>query len=108
MHHIFPRHQFPEIADFIENLIALTSGQHLQCAHPAGNTKVINKDYQYICLVNKTESIRKNLLEDEEKNIIYNFFDFLKVLDTGLMTDYFQRIGENDFSAIVHGIEINF
>lgn len=38
MHHIFPKNEFPVIADYVENLIALTSGQHLQKAHPAGKT----------------------------------------------------------------------
>lgn len=42
MHHIFPKNEFPVIADYVENLIALTSGQHLQKAHPAGK----NSDYR--------------------------------------------------------------
>ena len=45
MHHIFPQSEFAEIADYIENLIALTSGQHLQKAHPNGNTRIIDKQY---------------------------------------------------------------
>ena len=64
MHHIFPKNEFPVIAGYVENLIALTPGQHLQKAHPAGKTQVIDKDYQYICLMNKTENIRRNILED--------------------------------------------
>lgn len=59
MHHIFPKGDFPVIADYVENLIALTSGQHMQKAHPNGNTRTISKDYQYTCLICKTESIRK-------------------------------------------------
>ena len=61
MHHIFPQNEFSEIADYIENLIALTSGQHLQKAHPNGNTQIVDKQYQYTCLIAKTESIRNNL-----------------------------------------------
>ena len=64
MHHIFSKSQFPCIAHYVENLIALTSAQHLQEAHPGGNTQVVDKAFQYLCLINKTESIRKNILED--------------------------------------------
>lgn len=107
MHHIFPKNEFPIIADYVENLIALTSGQHLQKAHPAGRTQVIDKDYQYLCLLNKTESIRRNLLENFGEPL-YDFFFFMFVLDTGLGTDYFKTLRENDFVQVVAGIEINF
>ena len=107
MHHIFPKNQFPAIADYIENLIALTAGQHLQKAHPAGNTQVIDKDYQYLCLLNKTESIRRNLIEGFGEPL-YDFFLFMFVLDTGLSTDYFEAFPENDFAQVAAGIEINF
>ncbi|EGQ7867569.1 restriction endonuclease [Vibrio parahaemolyticus] len=108
MHHIFPKNAFPTIADYIENLIALTSGQHLQKAHPNGNTSEIDLDYQYLCLLGKTENIRKNLFEEAGDPIIYNFSDFMYVLDTGLNTDYFSHLSENDFNSVVSGIEINY
>ena len=107
MHHIFPKHEFPVIADYVENLIALTAGQHLQKAHPAGNTQVIDKDYQYTCLISKTESIRKNLL-DGIGEPLYDFLAFMIVLDTGLRTDYFEALPENDFAQVASGIDINF
>ena len=107
MHHIFPKKEFPKIADYVENLIALTSGQHLQKAHPAGNTQAIDRDYQYICLISKTESIRRNLV-DGVGEPLYDFVLFMLVLDTGLRTDYFERLPENDFTQVVSGIEINF
>lgn len=107
MHHIFPKNEFPDIADYVENLIALTSGQHLQKAHPAGNTQIIDKDYQYLCLLNKTENIRRNLLENFGEPL-YDFFLFMFVLDTGLSTDYFETLQENDFVQVAAGIEINF
>lgn len=107
MHHIFPKHEFPVIADYVENLIALTAGQHLQKAHPAGNTQVIDRDYQYLCLISKTESIRKNLL-DGIGEPLYDFFLFMYVLDTGLRTDYFEALPENDFVQVASGIDINF
>jgi hypothetical protein len=107
MHHIFPKHEFPVIADFVENLIALTAGQHLQKAHPAGNTQVIDKDYQYICLISKTESIRKNIMDGVGESL-YDFLAFMIVLDTGLRTDFFKSLPENDFAQVASGIDINF
>lgn len=108
MHHIFPRNEFQQIADYIENIIALTSGQHLQKAHPNGNTSVINKDYQYLCLINKTESIRKNLLENKGEPMIYSYEDFMYVLDIGLNTDYFGHLSSHDFNSVITGIEFNY
>ena len=107
MHHIFPKHEFPVIADYVENLIALTAGQHLQKAHPAGNTQIIDRDYQYLCLISKTESIRKNLV-DGIGEPLYDFFLFMYVLDTGLRTDFFEALPENDFVQVASGIDINF
>ena len=108
MHHIFPQNEFEEIADYIENLIALTGGQHLQKAHPNGNTQKIDKQYQYTCLIAKTESIRKNLVANRGEPVIYDFSAFMFVLDTGLHTDYFEVLPQNDFSSVVTGIEFNF
>ena len=107
MHHIFPMHEFLVIADYVENLIALTAGQHLQKAHPAGNTQVIDRDYQYLCLISKTESIRRNLV-DGIGEPFYDFFLFMYVLDTGLRTDFFKALPENDFVQVASGIDINF
>lgn len=108
MHHIFPQNEFAEIADYIENLIALTSGQHLQKAHPNGNTQVIDKQYQYTCLIAKTESIRKNIMANKGEPIIYDFAAFMFVLDVGLRTDYFEALPSCDFNSVVTGIEFNY
>lgn len=108
MHHIFPRNQFKEIADYIENLIALTAGQHLQAAHPNGDTSTIDTQYQYTCLVCKTESIRRNILDEHDGPIIYNFDAFMHVLDVGLRTDYFEHLPSCDFNSVLTGIEFNY
>ena len=108
MHHIFPRNQFKEIADYIENLIALTAGQHLQAAHPNGDTSTIDTQYQYTCLVCKTESIRRNILDEHDGPIIYNFDAFMHVLDVGLRTDYFEHLPPCDFNSVLTGIEFNY
>ena len=108
MHHIFPKNQFEEIADYIENLIALTSGQHLQAAHPNGKTSVVDTRYQYTCLIAKTESIRKNIISDQGEPVIYSFEDFMHVLDVGLRTDYFEALPSCDFNSVLTGIEFNY
>lgn len=108
MHHIFPKSQFHEIAAYIENLIALTSGQHLQEAHPNGNTQMVDKNFQYTCLICKTGNIKKNLLENTGEEVIYSFEDFMHVLDVGLSTDYFESLEENDFNAVLSGIDFNY
>jgi len=108
MHHIFPKSQFEKISDYIENLIALTSGQHLQAAHPNGNTSVVDQAYQYTCLIAKTESIRKNILSNIGEPVIYHFDTFMYVLDVGLRTDYFESLPNCDFNSVITGIEFNY
>lgn len=61
IHHMFPKHAFPDLADMLENLIALTPGQHLGIAHPDGNTQKIDLVFQRTCLNQKLESIKKVL-----------------------------------------------
>jgi len=108
MHHIFPRNEFPTIAEYIENLIALTSGQHLQKAHKNGKTSAVDVAYQYICLICKTDNIRKNLIENKGETVIYNYQDFMHVLDVGLKTEYFGHLSSNDFDSVIQGIEVNY
>lgn len=108
IHHIFPRSRFPQIAMYMENLIALTSAQHLQEAHPGGNTREIDKDFQYTCLICKTDRIKKNIEGEPGIPTQYSFKDFMYVLDVGFSTDYFEKLEENDFNAVLAGIEVNY
>lgn len=108
IHHIFPRSKFPSIAMYIENLIALTSAQHLQEAHPGGNTREIDKGFQYTCLIYKTDHIKKNIEGIPGIPVKYCFRDFMHVLDVGLSTDYFGQLDENNFNAVLAGIEANY
>ena len=39
---------------------------------------------------------------------LYDFLAFMFVLDTGLRTDYFETLPENDFAQVASGIDINF
>ncbi len=105
MHHIFPANEFPMIADYLENLIALTPTQHFSYAHPNNNTQYIDKDYQYLCLIAKTGAIRDNLMGNADKPIIYDFYLYQNVLNTGLNTEEFLEVQEMDFNGLLNRIE---
>ncbi|MBZ7932662.1 restriction endonuclease [Campylobacter sp. RM10543] len=86
IHHIFPTSDFPSISDFIENLIALTPNQHFIQAHPNNQTNYINKDFQYICLIAKLDTI----IKDETQT--YSFENYRIVLNIGLYPYNFDGI----------------
>lgn len=103
-HHIFPQSDYPEIADYFENLIMLTPNQHYSMAHPENKTQYIDKDFQYICLLAKHSKIYENLTSESEEKF-YNFEDYKYVLNTGLETNEFTNIGNLDFSSIMDKID---
>ncbi len=82
VHHIFPKSDFPEIESYLENLILLTATQHSTKAHPNNNTRLIDKDYQLLCLLAKSSSIKKSV--DELQDGFYSKEDFVFVLNTGI------------------------
>ncbi|WRE99991.1 restriction endonuclease [Helicobacter pylori] len=86
IHHIFPIQDFPIIANYIENLIALTPNQHFIYAHPNNQTRLIDKGFQYICLLAKTTTI----LNDTQG--VYDWNDYIVVLNTGLKTTIFSQV----------------
>lgn len=107
IHHIFPEAQFPVIAGYYENLIALTPNQHFVKAHPNNKTQSINPDYQYICLVAKTSIIEENLAQEAEFRI-YEFGKFLYVLKTGLDDDSYELVEENDYNGILTKLAVSY
>ncbi|PUD37537.1 restriction endonuclease [Helicobacter pylori] len=86
IHHIFPIQDFPIIANYIENLIAPTPNQHFIYANPNNQTRLIDKDFQYICLLAKTTTI----LNDTQG--VYDWNDYIVVLNTGLKTTIFSQV----------------
>ncbi|WP_261545333.1 restriction endonuclease [Campylobacter lari] len=106
IHHIFATSDYPSIADYLENLIALTPNQHNLQAHPQNHTKEIDRDFQYICLLAKTYSIWENLTQKSKQPTIYNFEDYKIVLNTGLETQEFTNIADCDFKLILNKIEL--
>ena len=98
IHHIFPESEFPTICYFHENLIALTPTQHINFAHPNGNTSLINKHYQYLCLLAKSDVIDKSY----KFNLgLYEFAKFIEVLCTGLNDETYRDIDHLDFVTLV-------
>ena len=82
VHHIFPKSDFPEIESYLENLILLTATQHSTKAHPNNNTRLIDKDYQLLCLLAKCSSIKESV--EELQDGFYSKEDFVFVLNTGI------------------------
>lgn len=102
MHHIFPESDFPELSGFLENLIALTPNQHFIEAHPMGNTHIVDKNYQIICLLTKADAIYKNIKGHGNK--IYNFRNFLYVLKVGFDNEQFMNFNLNTYDELLRTI----
>ncbi|GAQ49279.1 TPA: hypothetical protein ACT5CK_000932 [Flavobacterium psychrophilum] len=81
IHHIFPKHKFPQLAHYLENLIKLTATQHYTKAHPNNKTKDTSTDYQLVCLLAKSDSIEKSLKKNE---MYYRKESFIYCINTGL------------------------
>lgn len=85
VHHIFPKHKFPMLAHYLENLIKLTPTQHHNQAHPKNKTTEINSDYQLVCLLAKADSIAKSIRKNE---IYYRRESFIYCINTWLGKDF--------------------
>lgn len=94
IHHIFPKAEFPMIAHYLENLIKLTPTQHYTKAHPNNRTQQIDKDYQLVCLLAKTDSVENSIQKGE---FVYRKESLIFVINTGLSESLDYNI---DFRAI--------
>lgn len=81
IHHIFPKHKFPQLAHYLENLIKLTATQHYTKAHPSNKTKDVNLDYQLVCLLAKSDNIEMSLKKNE---LYYRKESLIYCINTGL------------------------
>lgn len=104
VHHIFAQSEYPEIADYVENLIMLTPNQHFSMAHPNNNTQYIDRDFQYICLLSKSRNIYLDLTSENEDKF-YDFDNYKYVLNIGFETDEFSSINFLDFTSLVEKID---
>lgn len=80
-HHIFPKSDYPRIESYLENLILLTGTQHNAKAHSNNNTRIIDKDYQLLCVLSKSDSIEKSINANDG---FYSKEDFIFVLNEGV------------------------
>ena len=107
MHHIFPEAIYPEICYYLENIIALTPTQHLNYAHPNGHTQEIDEQYQHLLLLSKADRIHENLT-DAAVEKIYEFSNFLFVLNVGFDNDDVLDIADMDFCAVINAINVHY
>lgn len=107
MHHIFPEAIYPEICYYLENIIALTPTQHLNYAHPDGRTQEIDEQYQHLLLLSKADRIYENLT-DVAVEKIYEFSNFLFVLNVGFDNDDVLEIADMDFCAVINAINVHY
>lgn len=99
VHHIFPRSQFPQIAHYVENLILLTGTQHNTKAHPNNNTQIIDRDYQLVLLLAKSDTIEKSLKKVGDK--YYRKESFVYVINTGLSVDWSTALSFADIRSML-------
>lgn len=99
VHHIFPKSQFPQIAHYVENLIMLTATQHNTKAHPNNNTQIIDRDYQLVLLLAKSDTIEKSLKRVGEK--YYRKESFVYVINTGLSVDWSTTLSFADIRSLL-------
>lgn len=78
VHHILPRHSYPQFSLSKENLISLTPGQHLSHAHIEANTKTINPEFQIVCLKKKFEHIKTSVVSGDN---FYDLKEFIKIIN---------------------------
>lgn len=107
MHHIFPEAIYPEICYYLENIIALTPTQHLNYAHPDGHTQEIDEQYQHLLLLSKADRIHENLT-DVAAEKIYEFSNFLFVLNVGFDNDDVLEIADMDFCSVINAINVHY
>lgn len=99
VHHIFPKSKFPEIAHYVENLILLTATQHNTKAHPNNNTQIIDRDYQLVLLLAKSDSIEKSLKRVGDK--YYRKESFVFVLNTGLNQEISVKLTFDEIRSLL-------
>lgn len=105
IHHIFPQSEFITIAHYVENLIALTAGQHQDKAHPKGNTKIVDRAYQLVCLLAKSNTIKKS---ESSGLSVYSRLRFIEVLHTGFSVDESKISFKDNFETLDSKIKTHY
>lgn len=98
VHHIFPEHEFPEISDYVENLILLTPQQHNTRAHPENKTQTIDPEYQKECLLSKIDSIATSISRGDN---LYARERFIHVVNIGYKLDLSTTISLEELKGTI-------
>jgi hypothetical protein len=98
VHHIFPEQEFPEISDYLENLILLTPQQHYTRAHPDNKTQTINHEYQKECLLSKIDSISVSLNRGDN---LYSKERFIHVVNVGYSLELSTNTSFEELKGII-------
>lgn len=106
MHHIFPQSMKPEIAGYVENIVAITASQHFQKAHPNNNTQTFDPQYQHLLLIAKADTIN-TVLSNKKWDQIYSFDRFATVLKIGMNLDK-PAEEYNDYQSALNEIELYY
>lgn len=61
-----------------------------------------------MCLICKTESIRRNLQDGFGTPIFYSFENYMTVLDIGFSSSFFMDLEQDDYNSVLSGIEMNY
>lgn len=104
VHHIFSEHEFPEISDYLENLILLTPQQHFTRAHPKESTQIINHEYQKECLLSKIDSIVTSTKRSEN---LYSKERFIHILNIGFGLELPTTTTFEDIKKLIIARKVN-
>ena len=90
-------------------LVHLLKSSHnlLNYAHPDGRTQEINEQYQHLLLLSKADRIYENLTNASVENI-YDFSNFLFVLNVGFDNDDVLNIADMDFCSVINAINAHY
>lgn len=105
VHHIFPESKYPQFSAYLENLIKLTPTQHYTKAHPSNHTNAVDRGYQVVCLLAKSDSIETSL---SNKEGIYEKVKFVEVINYGYKMDIDNSTSFNDIKTQLRSQQASF
>ncbi len=105
VHHIFPEHEYPQFAAYLENLIKLTPDQHFTKAHPNNSTKDIDKTYQLDLVIAKIYSIEDSL---SKKETYYHKDRLIELLNETLGIEMSQITSFDEIRKKIKEIQLSF
>ena len=78
----------------------------LEYWYPDGNTRIIDKGFQQICLLTKADHIEENIKHGKE--VIYSFDNFTYVLSVGFDNNTYEEVEDMNFTELVRLINMEY